>query len=122
MTTRVLPRTEWPRLLGTELATVFPVLPEDAEVLVVENGGAIVGCWALYPLLHVEGVWVAPEHRGRGSVFRRLLVGMRALVHGRGREVVQTGALCTDEGAIVATMLQKVGAVELPGRHFAWRM
>jgi len=122
MTTRVLPPAEWPRLLGTELETVVPVLPEDAEVLVVEHDGAIVGCWALYPLLHVEGVWVAPEHRGRGGVFRRLLTGMRTLVHGHGREVVQTGALWGDEGAVVATMLQKLGAVELVGRHFAWRM
>jgi len=109
-------------LHGTELETVWPILPEDAEVLVVEDGGEIVGCWSVYSLQHVECVWVAPAHRGKASVFRRLLVGMRTLVHGRGQHTVQTGALDTPEGNVVAAMLTKMGAVEVPGRHFSWRV
>ena len=101
---------------------MWPVLPDDAEVLVVEDGGDIVGCWSVYRLPHVECVWVDPKHRGRGVVFRRLLSGMRTLVHAQGVEVVQTGALNTEEGEVVAAMLTKLGAVELPGRHFTWRM
>jgi len=123
MTTRVLPRHEWPRLKGTELETLWPLLPQDADVLVVEEDGDIVGCWALYLLPHVEGVWVHPAHRGRGGVVRRLLSGMRTLVYALQRDTaVQTGALDTEDGAVVAEMLKKLGAVELPGRHFAWRM
>jgi len=123
MTTRVLPRAEWPRLAGTELGTVWHILPDDADVLVVEDDdGRIVGCWSTYRREHVEGVWVAEEHRGRGVVFRHLLSGMRTLVHAKGQDVVWTGALETAEGEVVATMLKKLGAFELPGRHFAWRI
>jgi len=95
------------------------MLPADAEVLVVEDdAGAIVGAWAVYRLVHVEGIWVAPAHRGRTVVFRRLLAGMRMLVRAFGSSVALTGAI----DPVVADMLRKLGAVELPGRHFSWRV
>lgn len=111
MTHRVLPRTEYPKLAGTELETVWPVLPEDALVLVVEDGAEIVACWALLTVRHVEGLWIAPAHRGKGSVARRLLAGMRTLV---GVRPVVTAAM-TDE---IRGLLDRIAAQKLPGDHY----
>lgn len=112
MTTRVLPPAEWPRLAGTELETVWPQLPRDAAVvLVVEDGDAIIACWALITVRHVEGVWIAPEHRGRASVARRLLSGMRELTGGG---AVFTAALTPE----VEALLEGLRAEKLPGEHY----
>lgn len=119
MTTRLLPRGEWHRLKGTLLETVTPDLRHDAQVVVVEDNAAIVGCWVLMPVYHAEGVWIAPEHRGKASVGRRLLAGMRRLVREQGaREVLM---LTTNDRT--ARMALKLGrATELTARHFAVEM
>jgi len=114
MTTRILQPEEYGRLAGTELEAVVPYLPADALVVVVEDGAEIVGCWAVYSLVHVEGVWIAPSHRGRSSVARRLLRGMMRAARAFGARAVCTAALDVE----VATMLRKLGANELPGQHF----
>jgi N-acetylglutamate synthase-like GNAT family acetyltransferase len=119
MTTRLLLPHEWPRLEGTELASIYPVLdPAVSRIVVVEDAGALVGCWALFPLVHVEGVWVAESHRGRASVARRLVQGMTATARDMGARAVTTAALSAD----VAGMLARLGAIEVPGRHFSLRV
>jgi hypothetical protein len=115
VTTRILPPEEYPRLAGTELELVWPTLPMDAAVVVVEDGTEIVGCWAAFTLAHVEGVWVAPAHRGKTSVARRLLGGMRrALAEQFGATGAITGAM-SDE---VRGILDGLGAQKLPGDHY----
>lgn len=112
MTTRLLPPADWARLAGTELETVWPHLPASARVIVVEDeAGAIVGCWALFSCVHVEGVWVAPEHRARTAVARRLLVGMRHEARDLGAQSVVTGALTDD----VRQLITGLGGKALPG-------
>jgi N-acetylglutamate synthase-like GNAT family acetyltransferase len=119
VTTRVLPPAEWPRLAGTELETLWPHLDrEQARVIAVEDEGRIVGCWAVYPLVHVEGVWIAPEYRRRGSVARRLLCMMRRIAHGMGAQAVQTASVDTT----VTKLLQRLGAVDLNARHFSLKV
>lgn len=115
MITRLLPRDEWPRLVGTELETVWPHFPDNANVVVVEDGDRIVGCWAVYTLVHVEGLWTATDYRKNPRVGRRLLMGMRNTALAMGAKAVQTAAVTPD----VAAMLEKSGAYELPGRHFS---
>lgn len=114
METRVIPPSEWPRLAGTELEAVWPVLPPDARVLVIEDAGVIVGCWAAFTKVHVEGVWIAPAHRGKASVARRLMAGMRRVVRAMGAESVATGATTDD----VRNLLTRIGATQLPGDHY----
>lgn len=115
MITRVLPREDYGRLAGTELETVAPVLPPDAEVLVAEDAGVIVGCWAVFAVLHVEGIWIAPSHRKQGGVARRLLRGMRGLLERRGAAGAVTGAMTDD----VRGFLERLGARRIPGEQFA---
>lgn len=115
MTTRLLPASEWSRLAGTELAAAAEKLPHDAKVLAVEDEtGRLVGCWAAIPLVHVEGLWIAPEHRKAGSVGRRLWREMRRLLSLRGVRVALTGSVSPD----VDALLLHAGAQELPGKCY----
>lgn len=118
MTTRLLPPSEWDRLAGTELETVHPHLPESARVIVVEDeAGAIVGCWCVFTSVHAEGVWIAPEHRTRGTVARRLLVGLRHQLEDLGATAVMTGAVSDDVRALIA----RLQGQPLPGEQYVIR-
>lgn len=112
--TRVLPPEEYFRLEGTEAETVWPLLTDQAQVLVVEKNDQILGCWILQPVLHAECLWIAPEARRTGAVGRRLWGAMRNAVLGLGLRGVQTAAVTED----VKALLDKVGATRLPGDHF----
>lgn len=117
MITRILPRADYWRLVGTELETVYPHLPADARVIVVEDDGEIVGCWSLFPLVHVEGVWIDPKHRG-GSVARRLLSRMRAEARDMGARTVQTAAVTKE----VEDLALRIGGFRLPGAQFTIKL
>jgi Acetyltransferase (GNAT) family len=120
MTSRVLPREEWDRLAGTELESVLDAaLAADAEmlVLIVEDGEQIIGCWALLQCWHAEGLWVAPAHRGKAAVARRLLRLAASVAERIGFRSVCTAALTPD----VTKMLDAV-ATRLEGQHYVLRL
>lgn len=119
MTSRILPPAEWARLAGTEAGEIAPRLPRDsASILVVEEDGAIVATWALITMVHAEGLWIAPSHRGRFGVVKRLLSGMRAMAHSLGAPAVQTAAISTE----VADFIRRLGGSPLPGQAFVLPM
>lgn len=112
MVVRSLPRADWPRLIGTELERAVPYLPEDAEVLVVEDAaGAIVGCWAVIRYVHVEGLWIHPDHRKRGRVGAHLWRAMVEAARALGAGAVLTGAI-DDQ---VRRLIAHAGGTKLPG-------
>lgn len=92
MTARVLPPEEWHRL-------VPEAIDPAGQVLVVEDGGQIVGCVGLAWCLHAEDLWVAPAHRGKVGVVRALL-----------REVAAIGARAGIRATCVAVPDPAVGA------------
>ena len=112
MTARVLAPEEWAaKLVGTSLAQAA-YDPAEAFVLVVENAeGEVVGCWSAVNTVHVEGIWERPDHRGHAGVGRALLVGMVQELQARGVREVLTNADTPE----IEAMLQKVGAIRLPG-------
>lgn len=115
MTHRILPREEWAKLAGTEAGAFAPLLPPDAaSVLVVEDNGQIVATWALVSMLHAEGLWIAPSHRGRFGVVKRLLSGMRAMARSIGATSVQTASVSPD----VTSFIERLGGSPLPGQMF----
>ena len=115
MTTRILPPSEWPRLVGTELETVWPILDKaTTNVMVVENEGEIVGCWAMFPVTHVEGIWIHPDYRGAFGVSARLLRFMRQLATLAGVKTVMTGCVSSN----VADYLERLQASLVPGRQY----
>lgn len=120
MRTRLLPPEEWPRLAGTELETVWPHLSgASAQVIVVEDElGNICACWCAFTSVHVEGLWIAPAHRLRASVARRLWQAMRRHVFSLGSGAVMTAALSDD----VRELLETAGATKLPGDHYVLPM
>ena len=79
LTDRLLPPAEWDKLATTNLGHSRSYLPDDADVVVVERDGVIVGCCALLGLrhIHLEGMEIVPEERGNPAVFRHLLAAMR---------------------------------------------
>jgi hypothetical protein len=114
LTTRLLPRDSWVRLIGTEAESVWPHLPEDSKVIVVEDGDVIVGCWVLIHSLHAECVWVSESYRPGGSVARRLWVTMHKIASSLGMKGIFTSAV--DDR--VRQLLEHHGAMKLPGDHF----
>jgi len=103
-TTRVLPPDEWARLAGTEqLGPVASLLdPETTDVLVVERDGEIVGTWAVLPVWHLEGAWIHPDHRGKGSVARHLWGAMRRMLRQRHIGGVMTTGASDEVRALIA--------------------
>lgn len=111
MKTRILPPEEWSRLKGTEAEAAWPSLnPENTRVLVVEDEGEIVSCWAFLRVVHAECLWVRPSHRGSFAVARRLLRGLRDIAFDWGVEKVVTGSV----SPTVTDLITKVGGVPMP--------
>ena len=115
MTTRILPVEEWPRLAGTEAEMVWPALdPKTSTILVVEQGGQIVGCHVLFYLLHAECLWIRPDLRGRSTVARRLWGAVQRFAKTSGVRALITAA-CDDR---VRGLIAHVGGTQLPGEHY----
>jgi GNAT superfamily N-acetyltransferase len=108
MTTRTLPRDEWPRLAGTDLAKALDFIrPEDAQILVVEDAGRIVGAWSVLRVTHLEGVWIDPAYRKRGSVAKRLLAATLTAARQWGAWAM-TGAQTPDVAQLLTKHLRAV--------------
>lgn len=99
------------RLAGTELATVG-LTPQNAHVVVVEVDGRVKGCWAAMYVMHLEGLWEAPD-AGPG-VSRALLAEMIQVVKEAGVQEVLTQSMTPD----VDLLITKVGGHKIPGT--AW--
>jgi hypothetical protein len=112
---RILPVAEWARLKGTELEPALPFLAPDTQIIVIEDGETVVGCWAVVRYVHVEGIWIHPDYRRQGAVARRLLSMMGWVARQVfGAQVVITGADTDD----VAGLITRLGGQRLPGMHY----
>lgn len=121
MVTRVLPPAEWGRLAGTELETVHASLPQgdDVRILVVEDeAGAIIGCWAALRVVHVEGIWIAPAYRSKTAVARALWRGMARTV----ATAFQAGGAWTASLSPQLDRLLTRHATPVPGTHYLIRL
>ncbi len=117
MTSRILPRAEWSRLQGMDLANVLTYLDAptvETQIAVVEDdAGAIIGCWAALRVIHAEGVWIAPAYRGRPGVARRLWRQMGVIAAGFGVQSVVTAAIDDQTKAL----LDRQRAIPLPQEY-----
>ncbi len=114
MTTHLLPVSDWFVVADTELGSVLPLLTtcaNDVRVMAVfDETGELAGCWAALKMTHVEGVWTAEQHRGKGGVQRALLRGMRGVLDEWG----VTSAITAATDSAVKSLLMKHGAQPLP--------
>jgi hypothetical protein len=107
---------EWPRLVGTELETVWPHFnPSSTIISAVEDElHAIIGCWAFVLVPHAEGLYIAPEHRGKGAVAKLLKSSMKQIAKSYGSKTIYTSS-CDPN---VARLLTHLRALKLPGDHY----
>lgn len=115
MNSHELRRSEWYRLQGSVLKDAALVLPPDARIVVVEKDRTIVAGAAVIRYVHVEGVWVAPEHQ-KGVAFGRLVDEIRDVAHSWQAGALLTGVM-TEEWRGIVTHL---GGKALPGEHFVF--
>lgn len=121
MTRRILPRDEYDRLAGTLLGPLAEALPEDTEVIVIEDNGVIVGSAAVFSRQHVECPSVADGYRNRPDVFWSLLDGIRQTAARRGANRVIAGSLADADGEDrIGAFLLNMHAEPMPGRLWAW--
>lgn len=116
MTTRLLPRAEYHRLAGTLLESAVAVLPAESVVVAVEDDGQLVACGALYPVWHLDGVWIAPAYRQRVSVGRRLLRGLRGAL--QTLHVPEVWAMAVSSGSKLLCRHWRGRVTELACAHF----
>jgi N-acetylglutamate synthase-like GNAT family acetyltransferase len=115
LTARVLPVEEWHRMdeaLDPLLAELSPV---QSRICVVEEDGEIVARWLLYPQLHAECIWIAPQKRKTGRVGLYLLSLMQRTAKTLGFSRVITGSETED----VTKLLAHIGAVPIPALQFS---
>lgn len=120
ITSRLLPKTEWPRVAAFAPfnQTGLPVgeIAEHWEILVVEDDGVIVACCSLSDQVHWDGFSVVEGYRRNPTVFRALLEeSLRALV-----DAGVPGAHLTipDGHPELTAMVERFGFVPAPGRLY----
>lgn len=119
LTSRLLPPEEWPRLRGTLLDPAWQDFTPTDQVLVVEDGGEIVGCVALFQRWHLEGCWLAPEHRGGVAAARHLWRRLKVVWRALGQPEVISMAATPESRRLV----EKVGTARLMDcAHYSIRM
>jgi N-acetylglutamate synthase-like GNAT family acetyltransferase len=116
MTSRLLPPAEWPKLAGTYLEPLWPLLkPESCSVIVVEEDGAIIGTWALMSVFHVEGFSAK-----NGLVIRKLLKAMKVEAEKQGITTVVTAST----SPVIADFLTRMDphTVPIEGTGYVWTL
>lgn len=116
MTARVLPEAEWHRLpAACGVLAMRPFVRDGLmRVIVAEDGGRIVGTWAVLMVPHLEGVWIDPAYRKRVSVVRRLVTMTFAVARAWGAWA-WTGAV---DPTVRALLVDHLKAQAVPGESF----
>jgi hypothetical protein len=114
MTTRVLPESEWHRLVDVPLPDVGTAATKGVVIAVESESGEIVGSCAVFQCVHIDGLWIHPSHRGKTAVARRLIAATRQAVKGMGVSAAVTTVL---SGSPMASLWRKRGASEVLGQH-----
>lgn len=112
---RILPPDEWPRIRAelphSPLATLARFEDLQGVVVVVEDGGAIVGHWPLILTWHAEPLYLHPDHQRIGPALRKLIEGLYTTM----RDVGVSTALAVIEDPTVVAQATRLGFQPVPG-------
>jgi hypothetical protein len=117
MTIRELEPWEWGRLEGHPLFkdTGLPN-PDLTKILIAETeAGEIVGLWCMVQVVHIEPIWIAPEHRN-GMLLGRMWRKMRVFLDHLRLDVV----FCFSQRSDTDNYLTRLKFRELPYRTFIY--
>lgn len=115
---RILPKEEWHRLVGTEAEPIKDFLdPNEHFVLVVEKNKEIIGSWVMMLKWHAECVWISPEHRGNPVVAGRLMAGMKKMARNVNAKNLVTSSM---DGEVTNLIMKHLKGVKLPGEHYVF--
>lgn len=111
---RLLEPSEWERL--TPLLPYFPgTFPSSsqAQILVAEDQGEIVGLITLELVIHVGPCWVKPSHRGKG-IFTSLIKNSLGMFPGL------RGAIFFTNNKKMVSLMTKLGLNRILAQAFKW--
>lgn len=88
--------------------------PETTRIIVAELDGPgtpIIAYWCVFTAIHVEPVWIHPDHRGRAGLVRALWRTIRGVLNG------QSAFACIFDADAPrsAPLARKLGMEKLPG-------
>lgn len=109
---RVLPAAEWGKLVGRVPYDLAAQHPDHTIVVVVEDAeGLVVASWLALNIVHLEGLYVAPEGRGHPAIAKTLVLGMTEQLKLANIPAVVT--IVQDDA--VREMADKLGFTHIPG-------
>lgn len=115
MKARVLGASEWGRIEDRGLLALLPHMSrEDVRVVVVEDGGEVVGSVGLLRMLHFEGLWISPKHRTAGVA--------RALLRGAADALDGEWAIAAAADERMRSLLPRLGGVKMPLDSYVLRL
>jgi N-acyl-L-homoserine lactone synthetase len=115
--TKILPKEEYQRLVGTEAEPLINDLGDETTVLVIEKDGKIVGSWLMIQTYHAECVWIDPNEAGNPVIPNRLIKGMMNIAKAVGAKHLVTSAL---DKNVVRLIVEHLKGKKIPGKHFVF--
>lgn len=113
------PDTARAREAGGPLADLQldPARLAEMTIAAVEVEGQIVAYWVLWKALHLEPLWIAPDHRKSPPIVAGIIDAMRAGAEASG----EPAGFCVIEEpnlAVVAPYADRLGFVAAPGKLY----
>ena len=116
-TVRVLPPTEWTRLLPFEpFASGGLPTTDQWRIIVAEEAGAIVAFCCVFAAAHWEPWFIAPSHRRNPAVARGLIRAGRDLL--RELDIGAAFAVVSDAQLEQQAIVERLGFTPAPGKLY----
>jgi acetyltransferase (GNAT) family protein len=115
--TRAIPCGEWDRL-PERPSLLDHVHPQDAQVLVVEDEGRVVGYLLAARVTHLEGLWIESEHRNKAAVGRAL----RNAALGLAKRWGHSWAWAAADTPLMKRVLERMGAAKLALESYVFKL
>ena len=87
--------------------------PRTSSVVVAEDNGEIVGFWCAFNAVHLEPLWIDPDHRQKAAVGRGLWRELKMLL-GDNRVRSAFAMVADADAGLVLPMAYRLGFERMP--------